>query len=244
MLTLLAIWGPGARAYGDDERDERMTKVHVEQGTDHFRAGRYDPSVPAFRQAKEFVNSPALIWNVARAYEELDDFRNAVHYLEELVAEVCAERLGHTELVQCLDMLLGQIAQQECNLVVAWSCGAFSDDCDHAILLISTSLAHTDMAGVRNLEPPPAPPASPASAPSTAPPGASGSKSSEQRLTSPPHTPHPRATISEQIRGSADLPRRQSCQLRFSDALSPRLLAPIFLRATPGPRSPSIPDSS
>ena len=63
----------------------RQVRVWVENGTDHFRAERYREAVTEFRKALFVINEPGLTWNIARAYEELGEIRNAVHHFEQLV---------------------------------------------------------------------------------------------------------------------------------------------------------------
>lgn len=94
VLVALAVAAPAA---GAKDRDEiRTAKQHGRAGLDHFRAGRYLEAVDAFRRAHEYVSDPVLVWNMARAYEELGDVRNAIHYFTEYLTEY-AEGEGRHE---------------------------------------------------------------------------------------------------------------------------------------------------
>jgi len=57
----------------------------VDAGSDHFRAGRYQEAISEFREALAVLHNPGLVWNIARAYEELGDVRNALHYFEDFL---------------------------------------------------------------------------------------------------------------------------------------------------------------
>jgi tetratricopeptide (TPR) repeat protein len=55
-------------------------KLRFERGVQHYRAGRYDEAVGAFLEADRLVPSAALSFNIARAYEQLDDTSNALRW--------------------------------------------------------------------------------------------------------------------------------------------------------------------
>jgi len=71
-------------ASAEEVRDARLA---VDQGVDHFRAERYEDAVREFRNALVVIQDPLLVFNIARAYEELDDVRNAVHYFDKFVKD-------------------------------------------------------------------------------------------------------------------------------------------------------------
>ena len=88
LLGLLLLGGPASAQAPEDLREAR---VAIENGTDHFRAERYQRAVTEFRTALAVLREPGLIWNIARAYEELGDVRNALHYFQELVDKFPAD---------------------------------------------------------------------------------------------------------------------------------------------------------
>ncbi len=79
LLAVLLVLAPVA-AHGGDDDELREAQVHLDRGSDHFRAGRFQQAVEEFRKALAVVEEPNLVWNIARAYEEMGDAPNAVHY--------------------------------------------------------------------------------------------------------------------------------------------------------------------
>ena len=83
ILLLTLAWVSPAQ--GQTKKELRDAQAAIETGQDHFRAEQYTKAVAEFRRALQVVQDPGLIWNIARSYEELEDFKNAVHYFEEFV---------------------------------------------------------------------------------------------------------------------------------------------------------------
>ncbi len=78
-------------AWGQSPEELRQFRMWTENGTDHFRAGRYGTAVTEFRRALTVIHEPGLTWNIARSYEEIGDVGNAVHYFKEFVARYPAD---------------------------------------------------------------------------------------------------------------------------------------------------------
>lgn len=72
-------------ALADQEKDLREVRVLVDEGAALFRSGDFKASVAAFRRALVMYQDPDLLWNLARAYEQLGDANNASHYFGQLV---------------------------------------------------------------------------------------------------------------------------------------------------------------
>lgn len=53
-----------------------------EQGQTAYAAGRFDEAVARMREAYELTRAPELAFNVARVYERMSDYRNAIRYFE------------------------------------------------------------------------------------------------------------------------------------------------------------------
>lgn len=81
----LGAWGAPAAA------ESSSTEAHVEarrsdakrryqRGVEQYRAGRYAEAVVAFLEADRLAPSPALSFNIARAYERLDDTSGALRW--------------------------------------------------------------------------------------------------------------------------------------------------------------------
>ena len=72
-------------AWADQQEDLREVRVLVDEGAALFRSGDFKASVAAFRRALVMYQDPDLLWNLARAYEQLGDANNASHYFGQLV---------------------------------------------------------------------------------------------------------------------------------------------------------------
>lgn len=53
-----------------------------EQGQAAYAQGRFDEAVARMREAYELTHAPELAFNVARVYERMSDYRNAIRYFE------------------------------------------------------------------------------------------------------------------------------------------------------------------
>src|SRR5688572_23821750 len=59
---------------------QARAEAHYEQGVQAYRAQRYRTAIEHFLAADNLVPSPALCYNVARAYERLDEAPRALEY--------------------------------------------------------------------------------------------------------------------------------------------------------------------
>lgn len=90
VLLLLSAWGiqevhaqaDGAVETATDNSDEDEAKQIYNRALRHYDAGRYQDAASDFLQAYELSKHPALLFNVANAYERLADYENAIVYLE------------------------------------------------------------------------------------------------------------------------------------------------------------------
>jgi len=87
----------------------------LSQGIDAFRARRYKPAIDAFLAANELYPSAAISFNLARAYESLDDAASALRfyrdYLYRSPGAADAERIGQ-RVDQLEDVLRTRGVQQ------------------------------------------------------------------------------------------------------------------------------------
>jgi tetratricopeptide (TPR) repeat protein len=106
LAALLVITSMGRPALGDPkESDEQRAQKLYEVGDDHYAAGRYEDAVVHFQQAYELSPQPALLFNMANAYERMGEYEQAAEhlrrYLESPKAEDVAsvrERIRRLEL--------------------------------------------------------------------------------------------------------------------------------------------------
>ena len=62
------------------ERGREQAKQHFQAGSAHYAAGRYREAVVDFVEADRLAPSPALSFNIARAYERLADSSGALRW--------------------------------------------------------------------------------------------------------------------------------------------------------------------
>lgn len=83
LLMLLALLLGTAPAFAGPETaatPQARAEVHYEQGVQAYRAQRYRTAIEHFLAADNLAPSPALSYNVARAYEKLDEAPRALEY--------------------------------------------------------------------------------------------------------------------------------------------------------------------
>ena len=89
LLALLALAAPiliasmATPALADpkgDDAEQRAQKLY-EVGDDHYAAGRYEEAVVHFQQAYELSPQPALLFNMANAYERMGEYEKAAEHL-------------------------------------------------------------------------------------------------------------------------------------------------------------------
>ncbi len=67
-------------------RQVRRAQAHVDRGDRAFEAGRYADAIADYGDAFALVPNPTLLWNIARAYEHLDDLAMARLFFERYAA--------------------------------------------------------------------------------------------------------------------------------------------------------------
>ncbi|HEU5076079.1 MAG TPA: PEGA domain-containing protein [Polyangiaceae bacterium] len=80
MLTLLLGSAQVLAAPATPVTPQAQAESHYEQGVEAYRAKRYRTAIEHFLAADNVVPSPALSYNVARAYERLDEAPRALEY--------------------------------------------------------------------------------------------------------------------------------------------------------------------
>jgi len=80
MLALLLGTAPVFAAPETPATLQAGAEAHYEQGVQAYRAKRYRTAIEHFLAADNMVPSPALSYNVARAYERLDEAPRALEY--------------------------------------------------------------------------------------------------------------------------------------------------------------------
>src|SRR5262245_39990871 len=77
MALLVVALAPCARAATPDEE---IARAHFATGLSYYDSDRYASAVKEFLEAYRLSHKPELLYNVARAYEKLDDAGRATEY--------------------------------------------------------------------------------------------------------------------------------------------------------------------
>ena len=88
LLMGLALVGQAPRVWAANtssteaqvEARRSEAKRWFSRGVEHYRAARYPEAVSAFLEADKLVPSPALSFNIARAYEQLGGTSSALRW--------------------------------------------------------------------------------------------------------------------------------------------------------------------
>ena len=86
LLVALATASPVAVAQALDP-DEEAARRHFERGLTHYDAGEYQEALAEFDAVKRFHDSPALDYNVARCYDRLERYQEAIAAYERYVSQ-------------------------------------------------------------------------------------------------------------------------------------------------------------
>lgn len=91
LLILLLLVGSAAERVAVAQQaldpDEEAARRHFERGLTHYDAGEYQEALAEFDAVKRFHDSPALDYNIARCYDRLERYPEAVAAYERYVAQ-------------------------------------------------------------------------------------------------------------------------------------------------------------
>lgn len=94
LFALASPLAPGlafAEAPGATATEEQTTKERAQEsfarGIEDFRAGRYKDAIDAFQHAHDLYPSAAISFNIARAYEKLEDSAAALRFYREYLRQ-------------------------------------------------------------------------------------------------------------------------------------------------------------
>jgi len=90
MLALAGALSAPQDAFADNA-DEEIARAHFQTGLSYYDSNRFEPAVKEFLEAYRLSRRPALLYNIGRTYEKLDDpGRATVYYRRYLDAEPSA----------------------------------------------------------------------------------------------------------------------------------------------------------
>ncbi|HEY6081191.1 MAG TPA: PEGA domain-containing protein [Polyangiaceae bacterium] len=87
-----------------------QAKLSFQRGAELYRAGQYEAAVKAFLEADRLAPSPALSFNIARAYERLDDASGALRWYRDYLRRSPAAK-NAPEVRARVAELAGQLAR-------------------------------------------------------------------------------------------------------------------------------------
>jgi len=108
---------PSSEAAFEGRRIE--AKAQFEKGAGLYKDGRYEAAVQAFLSADRLAPSPALSFNIARAYEKLNDISGALRWYRDYLrrAPTATNRGEVSELVASLDQTLSRRGLQQLTVL-------------------------------------------------------------------------------------------------------------------------------
>lgn len=105
LATQLVSAQPAAPALDTPAANKELARGHFERGIEAFRADRHKDAIDAFLDANRLYPSAAISFNIARAYEKLDDVPGALRFFRDYLRREpeAADR----------EQILGQISELE-----------------------------------------------------------------------------------------------------------------------------------
>src|SRR5215831_8094302 len=107
--------GPAALLRADEPSaaDTQAAKNHYRAGADLYGRARYSEAITEFQEAYRLSHAPALLYNIAQAYEKMDDLANARTYLQRYVDSGQADPAELPALRERLKSLDAKIGPEE-----------------------------------------------------------------------------------------------------------------------------------
>jgi tetratricopeptide (TPR) repeat protein len=87
LVVALAVASPCVALAQQLDPDEEAARRHFERGLTHYDAGEYQAALAEFDAVKRFHDSPALDYNIARCYDRLERYQEAVTAYERYVTQ-------------------------------------------------------------------------------------------------------------------------------------------------------------
>ena len=109
LVCLLSLGAMPAAAQTQEERE--AAKIHFEAGEQHYLRGKYSEAVLELKEAYRLSRAPALLFNIAQAYEKGGDPRNARDYLQQYIDSGQTDAGELPQLQEQLKKLDEQIAK-------------------------------------------------------------------------------------------------------------------------------------
>ncbi|MFH0899345.1 MAG: tetratricopeptide repeat protein [Pseudomonadota bacterium] len=85
-LLLAGLLAAHSRQAAAEEDTLHAARVHFQAGEQYYVRGRYEEAIREFKEAHRLSSKPALLYNIAEAYERLGDLEQARDFLEQYLA--------------------------------------------------------------------------------------------------------------------------------------------------------------
>jgi tetratricopeptide (TPR) repeat protein len=94
-LLVAALLPPRAAAQDESEAPKiDLAKVYMEEGQEHYLAGRYNEAAITFMKAYSVVQLSAFLFNTAVSYEKMKFYKHAAEFFERYRADRRSKREG------------------------------------------------------------------------------------------------------------------------------------------------------
>jgi tetratricopeptide (TPR) repeat protein len=107
-LGLAIALGIAASAPARGSDDDEIARAHFATGLSYYDTGRWEPAAREFLEAYRLAPRPALLYNIARTYEKLDDPGRATIYYRRYL-EVSPQAPERAQVVGTLEKLAGRV---------------------------------------------------------------------------------------------------------------------------------------
>lgn len=84
LVVLICVAGL-ARTAAADQTDTQAAKIHFQAGEQYYKSSHYVEAISEFNEAYRLSQAPALLYNIAQAYDRMGDFVHAREYLQKYI---------------------------------------------------------------------------------------------------------------------------------------------------------------
>jgi tetratricopeptide (TPR) repeat protein len=122
LFTSLALTAPLRAAPGDAKNDGKTAeqraadlqamKEHFKSGLTHYSLGEFAEAASEFREAYRLHNEPAILFNIAQAMRQMNDYRHAYFYYSQFLSQR-PDAANRTEVEQFMLSMKSKMDQEE-----------------------------------------------------------------------------------------------------------------------------------
>lgn len=114
LVAASAVHPVAALAQSADAAAESPAKAAYRAGVDHFKQHRYADAIREFNKAYRLDPNPVLVFNMARAFEELQQYESAIEYYRKYLemSPKAPDRATVEDSIRTLEILQKQASAQ------------------------------------------------------------------------------------------------------------------------------------